>query len=558
MEFVTYFVEHLFKYQILFTYLYFVGRSSTLIFSNLINKKTLLPEKIFNVNVKIVYPLIGIVIFGNFLVIINFFLPLSSPFVILFSILIILPNLKKINFKPVNFKNKSNWFYYFVIPSVLLFSTFDILFHYDSGYYHLNNQNWIAESNMVIGFVNIFWAFGMSSIYEYLSAFLWLDNSLIYLHFLNLFFIHFIYTFFSESILYLKNDFLKNASIFLIIFSLLDNFGFGGGRNGFFYIESMGKQDNAVGILILFLALTIFNYILKKEISKLDLLLLPTICIFVVQIKISGALVGFLYIFFMYTIYKSENYKVREVLILKLPAVVISFVWIIKNYFQTGCLIFPISFTCKNNFKWFIDGSSSDFQTITVNSSYSIFRFSSFSEWLTIFDQVGNLKNIYLNFLISLVLIYFFKRFLFEKVKITKEIFILAISFYLLYLAYLLLYGIIPRYSIGLLVSVIGLLSLTTGNLKIKLNQFIPYIFIFLSVVLIVRIDSYLYAFENEKPKYQNFDVYNAVQYKKFNENWIIPSQGDQCWINIKCSMAESNIELNKNGLFKTAIKKNQ
>ncbi len=557
MEFIIAFVEHLFKYQILFTFLYFVGRSSTLVFSNLINKNIKLPEKIFNVNVKIVYPLIGIVMFGNFLVIVNFFIPLNSPFVILFSILIILPNFKKVNINYLSFTNLSNWFYYLVIPSILLFSTFDILFHYDSGYYHLNNQNWLAESNMVIGFVNIFWAFGMSSIYEYLSAFLWIDSSLIYLHFLNLFFIHFIYTFFSESILFLKDNFLKNASIFLIIFSLLDNFGFGGGRNGFFYIESMGKQDNAVGILILFLVLTIFNYIIKKDISRLDLLLLPIICIFAVQIKISAALVGYLYIFFMYIIIKSENFNIRNILVLKIPATIISFVWIIKNYLQTGCLIFPISFTCKNNFKWFIEGSSSDFQAITVNSSYSIFRFSSFSEWLTIFDQVGNLRNIYLNFLISLLLIYVLKRIFFEKVKTTKEIFILVLSFCLLYLIYLLLYGIIPRYSIGLLVSIIGFISITTGNLKINLNQFTLYLIIFISVVLIVRIDSYLYAFGNEKPKYQNFDASNAVQYKRFNENWVVPIQGDQCWINIDCSMAESNIELIDNGFFKTAFKEN-
>ena len=143
------------------------------------------------------------------------------------------------------------------------------------------------------------------------------------------------------------------------------------------------------------------------------------------------------------------------------------------------------------------------------------------------------------------------------EVKTTKEIFILVLSFCLLYLIYLLLYGIIPRYSIGLLVSIIGFISITTGNLKINLNQFTLYLIIFISVVLIVRIDSYLYAFGNEKPKYQNFDASNAVQYKRFNENWVVPIQGDQCWINIDCSMAESNIELIDNGFFKTAFKEN-
>ena len=37
-------------------------------------------------------------------------------------------------------------------------------------------------------------------------------------------------------------------------YSLLDNFGVQGGRNGFLYIQGVGKQDVAVGILVAFIS----------------------------------------------------------------------------------------------------------------------------------------------------------------------------------------------------------------------------------------------------------------------------------------------------------------
>ena len=66
-----------------------------------------------------------------------------------------------------------NIFLYIFIPGILLISSSDINFHYDAAYYHLNHQNWLRSSNLIIGTVNIFWPFGMSSIYEYISSMLW-------------------------------------------------------------------------------------------------------------------------------------------------------------------------------------------------------------------------------------------------------------------------------------------------------------------------------------------------------------------------------------------------
>ena len=94
----------------------------------------------------------------------------------------------------------------------------------------------------------------MSSIYEYLSTILWFDKSFVLLHFLNLIFVQILYQFYFQS---LKSKFntLKFASIFVLIYSILDNFGFDGGRNGFLYLQGVGKQDTAVGVLFFLLSI---------------------------------------------------------------------------------------------------------------------------------------------------------------------------------------------------------------------------------------------------------------------------------------------------------------
>ena len=97
--------------------------------------------------------------------------------------------------------------------------------------------------------MNIFWAFGMSSIYEYLSAILWNGNNFQFLTYLNIFFIHFFYQIITENIIKNKESLYKNSSILILIFSILDNFGLDGGRNGFIYFQGLPKQDMSVAII---------------------------------------------------------------------------------------------------------------------------------------------------------------------------------------------------------------------------------------------------------------------------------------------------------------------
>ena len=79
-----------------------------------------------------------------------------------------------------------------------------------------------------------------------------------------------------------------------------------------------------------------------------------------------------------------------------------------------------------------------------------------------------------------------------------------------------------------------------------------------LSVLTLVRISSYQAFLNNDQHNLfdpSDYEVINKeIGFTNFNENWVIPSEGDQCWTNLYCSMAKANIVISDD-FFKTAYK---
>ena len=150
---------------------------------------------------------------------------------------------------------------FFFIPLIISTSSATINFSYDAGLYQLNNQYWIRESLISLGFNNLNIRYGYSSLIEYISSTIWGFGNFAILHYVNLSFITFFFGFITYTSLLSKNFILKNSSISLIIFGVLDNFGFGGGRNGFIDIESIVKQDSAFSI-IFYISNILFYFLL--------------------------------------------------------------------------------------------------------------------------------------------------------------------------------------------------------------------------------------------------------------------------------------------------------
>tara|TARA_B100000427_G_scaffold74450_2_gene60532 strand:+ start:2187 stop:3800 length:1614 start_codon:yes stop_codon:yes gene_type:complete len=525
---------------------------------------------IFDTKVTIVYPIVGLIIFGNLLILFNYFIELSSVLLNIFFLLLLFLNLlwqKKPSFNFSKVFTYENIFLYIIIPGILLISSADINFHYDAAYYHLNHQNWLRSSNLIIGTVNIFWPFGMSSIYEYISSMLWFNDSLIYLHFLNLIFLHFFFSFIFFHISNSKNKNLKFASLFLLMFSILDNFGISGGRNGFIYIQEIGKQDTTVAILYCITSILLLDKIQKRQASKVDIVYISLFVFFIFEIKVSGVIIFLLYFILLFILMKENKYKVKNIIYLQTPTIFFGLLWSIKSILTTGCLIFPLSFTCYESFWWYEIGSTERVEAYTTATSFSYMEYFlsgdlNFIDWINYFlfsDEISTFSDYYLsvysNFLISFAVLLLVKQMLFNR-KILDYQFKLTVSIYvLLSILYLIFYGPIPRYSMGILCTTICLIGFFIDSEKFPISKYIVSFLFIIGIGLFPRVNSYQEFLSSKQVSL--FDPRTELQYSEVevNQNWVQPDSGDRCWINLKCTMENKNITIAQQGYFKVAFK---
>ncbi|MDA8813062.1 hypothetical protein N9N01_02370, partial [Candidatus Actinomarina sp.] len=547
-----YFSTFIFKYLLILIFFSLAGRSF-LILINGLNKKNILPKTILLTRRGIIYPIIGFAIVGNLLVFLNIFLPLKSHWVVLILFTFISINLFSIDINVKQYLNLQNFLYYVVIPSVFIVSTFNISFHYDAGFYHLNNQNWLRESNMIFGFVNIFWAFGMSSIYEYISSIFWIEDNFVSLHFLNLIFINFFYIFLIDNAVRSKNINLKNASIFVIIFSLFDNFGYGGGRNGFIYIEGIAKQDIVTAILFVFIS--VIGLITLKDnikLTNIDLSVFSLLLLFTIQIKLNAVILGILYLAVIYKQIKAKN-KVSFLISSQAFTLFFGVVWIFKNFITTGCLIFPLSISCNNNFDWYEIGSSEVFESISKGSSLNYDLGTSFYIWFQNYVEYDFYVEVIKNYTISMIVLIVIKKTFFKTIKIDTFTKSFTIFYIICNIVYLITFGPIPRYAVGIMVTTVALVGILSGEAKFNIDKRLIYFPVLISVMLLVRQDSYQSILSNEGLIL--FDPRPIAQYIEFNENWVIPDEGDQCWVNLECTMNKDDIQIIQRQNFKIAYK---
>ena len=559
--FIISFLELFIKYVIFFVYFYLVGKSLFKLIPYLNTDKV--ENRLLYLNKNILLPVFGFIFFGNILFIFNTFLPIDNLIINLIVILLILPALTEIknlknylNFKIFTFKFLFN---YVIVPSILVISTFDISYNYDGGFYHLLHQNWLRNSNLIIGMVNIFWPFGMSSIYEYISAFLWFDISFVLLHFINLFFIHFFYLFLTENLIQSKNKYLINASFFVLVFSILDNFGYGGGRNGFLYIQGVTKQDVTVGILFFFLSLIMLLKIKDSDITNQEIVLISFVLFFMYQIKVSGILIVYLYIILLFNQILKKRHTIFDIIKLNVPVLILAFMWVLKSVYTTGCIIYPVDVTCLNIFDWYINGSTKNFEGITKHASLAYDGSIPFLEWMQISGSFEYRNQVFSNFVISIFILLIIKIFLFKKSDVSNTHKFIAISFIFFSILYLVYFGPIPRYAVGICLFSAGFVGLISSEKNFRISNNFSYVLIFISVLFLVRSTAYSALIANNELKLfdprTNYEINYEIGFEQLNEDWVAPLDRDQCWANIKCNASRSIIEFKQIGIFKIAYK---
>lgn len=528
------------KFVVFFILFFLVGRGFLILFSKKIAVDDL---KVSGLNIYIFYPVLGIIVFGNYLFLLNFFLPLNTLLIFLI-LLMLIPNLQSVPSYKLLKKSFRNFFLYLL----LLIPSYDLSYHYDAGLYHLNYQALLRESNIMLGISNIYGPYGIGSIYDYISAALWVDTTFVLLQFVNLIFIILFYEFLFNILFTRKNKMLNHAGLALLLFSILDNFGYGGGRNGFLYIQSLGKQDIALAVLYFVTVVLIFLSISKKEFTHIEILISTIFSLFILQLKVSGVTIMLFYLFYLYKVIQNKGLKSASLFSI-LSVTLLGILWSLKSLLQTGCLIYPLEISCFDNISWY----NKEYTKITIESAqaFSIsYDFnSSFVMWIERFVDYEINQIILYNFLISLVVIYFvfFKQNTFNFSSAISPI----ISLSMFNIFFFLYYGPHLRYLIATQLLLIFLIGYSRTP-RIQLHSATIYVAVIFSIVSLVRLNSYK-SFDAFSHPRHDIPVPELVSYN----NRFMPKEGDQCWSVSECSPNLNNYVFDNSNFFKIVEIKN-
>jgi len=492
---------------------------------------------IFGLSIYIFSPIIGFFILGNLTLFLNFFFSLNTlrPYFFILFISMVLMNLnEKINLD-INKKDLS--ILYFFIPLILFTSSYGMRLHFDATDYHLISQNWIRNSKIVFGLSNVYAGYGWSTIYEYIQANFWFNKNFIYLHYINVSFFISFYQFIYSCIFSSRNNFLRIASLNLLLFGFLDNFGFGGGGNTFLLFQTIGKPDLTSGIIFTITGLILFKFLLFNEkINGIDFFFVSLFALFAFQLKILNSILIFLLIPFLFVYVKQNNLSFVSTLKSNFMILVVFVFYLIKNVIITGCVVFPISYTCLTSASWSNKDYVKNYAEGVRLGNFGIPNLSSFNfnEWYSPWINNAYNFNTYRNFLLSIMIIILINQFLtpFNEVKIQK-IFFLRL-FQVFSILFFLYSGPTVRYGLGITNLLIGTLSLKKLIKNKGLNKILLLIFC-LTLLGTPRLYSYKYFIDSPITP---FVVESKIgTYEKNPNGWgVVTLDPDfQCYTRIDC-----------------------
>ena len=534
---------------IIFNLVFFsIGQFTT---KRLIKSENLDGKYIFQTPIFIFYPLIGIIFLSFFIFLVNFIFPIEviKDMVHFFGILMILYFLK------INLNSNINFFHifsFFIVPFILAFSTYNIKFNYDAEAYHLATQAWILHSKITFGLSKFFIWHGHSSLYDYLQTVLSFQGNFIYQHYLNLIFFSLLINFIGYHILFNRSKLFFNASIFILFFGILDNFGVGGGSNGFIEIQMVGKPDVAVGVVYLISSLFLIYNIYISPPTNLEFIFLLFFLTYLIQVRVISISLIFLFIPFLL-----KNYRtIKPMLFSKFFVFIIFYnvIWLIKNLINSACLFFPLQQSCLTLLSWNVNDI-----LVGVNKSYSnwVYAYKFDSNFFTFLNEWLNAGNNWQqapNLIISLFILAVVRLTVFKKEKNVYK----YISIYILLILFVTLYFTFHiRYSFGLILLLVSLLSLNLNLRKFFSwfkNSRVIYILLIVISVGIPRGYSYNYFLNNLN--YYELEIdYKELKFRENQTGYGIITLTNKCYDLYYCSSFqynEKNTEINLENYFGT------
>ena len=269
--------------------------------------------------------------------VLNFILPLNFYF---YSIVIV--GFSSFIYCVYKKNMKIDLFYYLLIIFAFIFIIYLHGENVDSPMYHQQIIKWINNYKISLGLSNLEIRFGDNSLwFNFLSLFKFKFKEFNSIYILNVI----PFSFLTYEILKQKKTlsylFLGLSLSFLFFFSYLHPF-----RNGVILNHLHNPEVDTIGMVFFILSFYLLLMFLdekRKEIFHL-LILSSSICFFIKLSYIGVALFPLLILIVFYRKNLAEILKTKIIFF-----VILLFIfWIIKNLLVSGCLIFPLNFTCFN------------------------------------------------------------------------------------------------------------------------------------------------------------------------------------------------------------------
>jgi hypothetical protein len=313
------------------------------------------------------YSLLGIFVVMTLAIVGNFFIPLSNfsgVITLILGVLILILFNKKSNLSFILFiKQNSTSFLIMTLCVVLVmarletsqimtYQTYKTVYHFDTGLYHMPFLQWIASYPIPIGLANLHGRFGFNSswlIFHSAWRFPWIGWSSLpmvegWIWTLGLWIL-------GEGLVNSWTKFAHGNRILLITLALMFFINFGINPPG--SVVSTDHAANIVALLVVVYFLEFLNAIKEQNASKIQrgiLLMIISSCL-----AITGKLSMLPIICFpmIGCLMMSKTLTMWRFLIVSLTVGVIFFVlWILRNFLLSGCLVYPVAFTCSDLVSW--------------------------------------------------------------------------------------------------------------------------------------------------------------------------------------------------------------
>ena len=418
-------------------------------------------------------------------------------------------------------------FFTSIIFLCLYISLLIIKTHDDFPYYHFGYSYYLTQNPLLIGIGQFNHGFRTQSSIFYLNSLFYLPiikfyffhlSALLFLGFANI-------TFINKLLKNFKNkniDYRDYFSLLSIIFI-----------NIFFYRIAEHGTDRSAQILVFLLIFEILYFIDGKVFNHIKLFKIFVLIGIIISLKAFYILYILTLISVFYILIKKNSLKNLIIKLTRLPItyLLIFFISILllTNFYNTACLVYPLSFTCLENFSWsFLPeevskmndwyeqwskaGAGPNYRV--DNPELYILKFNWVSNWLEnyFFNKVSDFL-IGVFFLIS-ILIFMFRSQKKQKIKINKNVYILLLILFIFFIEWFYNHPALRYGGYSLIASILFMPSaIYFSKFKIKYTDLKKKFLILITLSFVIFVGRNIDRINDEVEKY-NFRPFNDFSFR--------------------------------------------